>query len=402
MNARPTRRRFLQTGCAVGGVALAGCFEGDESSEPDGNADGNGDGNADPIFDGASPIYHEYTQDGRYAYATLGPAYGEGGAFVFDIETLELEATFPDVPANYATIAHPSAPKLYLTGGAADTEETAPAGEWWAFDTERHELLEHRESNGHETHGGAFTPDGEELWLINRDTGDALVIDPETDEAVAEVDYIGESPDVITMSPDGRYAYTTTRGAMPQSGPRAIRSEEPGLNVVDVHAREYVGTVQPDPETPQSDFHGIGMVPGGRDDEFEVWAVDQGTATLYVLEPTDGGASLEIGDAVDLGDAGAETPHAVAFDSQYRYAAIPSTSGAATRILRVDDRAVVDELETGANSHFASFTPDDGRILVDVIGAEKVVEIEADLESESFAIDRELSLSALDPFPGGE
>ncbi|SDK67660.1 YncE family protein [Natronorubrum texcoconense] len=401
MTARKTRRRFLQTSTVVGGVALAGCLGGDDDNgDDDENGDDDGNG-TEAAFASASPVCHDYTQDGQYAYVTLGPGYGDAGLLVFDVENFEIAEEFPDVPANCGTIAHPEENKMYLNGGVADTDETDPAGEWWVFDTENHEELHNEDSNGYDTHGVWFTPDGDELWMVNRDTDDGFIVDPETDEIIEEIDYVGTSPDILTISPDGQYAYVTTRGPDPQSGPHAIQGDEPGVSVIDVESREHLHTFQPDGDNDASDFHGIGLVPGDSDDDYELWAVDQGTATLYVLEPA-GDGDLEIAEEVDLGEGDEETPHMVDFDSEYRYAAIPSTSGGITQIVRVDDYEIVEELDTGAGSHFAGVNPGDETILVDVIGDEKFVEIDADFEDEEFEISQELVLSDLEQFPGGE
>ncbi|MFC4542170.1 YncE family protein [Halosolutus amylolyticus] len=397
MTGRLPRRRVLQ---ATGGaIALAGCLgdEGDERDEGDDvrNDDATAeDGDPGTMgFDSVGPISHDYVQDGRYAYVTLGPGYGDAGVLVVDVETFEIETAFPDVPANYGAIAHPEEPKLYLNGGVADTAETEPAGEWWVYDTERHERLASGDSAGADAHGVAFTPDAEELWMVNRDTDDAIVIDTGTDEIVAEIDAVASSPDTVTIAPDGAYAYVTTRGPNPQSATHAIAGDEPGVAVVDVAEREPLGTVQPDAGNDASDFHGIGLVPGDGGD-YEVWAIDQGTATLYVLEPAGEGDLAVVADR-SLGDSEEDTPHTVAFDSEFRYAVIPNTSGATTRIVSVDDRETVSELDTGPGSHFAGVTPDDETIHVDVIGGERIVAIDADFETGTFEIEREFDLSGL-------
>ncbi|WP_440764775.1 YncE family protein [Natronorubrum sp. DTA7] len=426
MTARKTRRRFLQTSTVVGGVALAGCLGGDDDNGDDENGDDGGDG-TEAAFASASPVCHDYTQDGQYAYVTLGPGYGDGGLLVFDFETFEIVEEFPDIPANCGTIAHPEEAKFYVNAGRADVDGADPAGEWWVFDTDEHRPINPetgeadedydleavtRDSNGYDTHGVWFTPDNEELWMVNRDTDDGFVVDPETDEVIDEIENAGTSPDILTASPDGEYMFATTRGPDQQSGPHAIAGDEPGVAVLDVESRELVQVIEPDPiddyadedieadDVAIPDFHGIGLVPGDSDDDYELWAVDQGTATLYVIEPD--GDDFTVTDEIDLGDGLEETPHMVDYDSEFRYGVIPSTSGAKTQIVRVDDYEIVAELDTGAGSHFAGVNPDDESILVDVIGDEKFVEIDADFEGEAFEISQELVLSELEQFPGGE
>lgn len=409
MTEQKTRRRFLQTSAAVSAVALAGCTGGNEDGDEE-NGDENGD--EEPAFASASPVCHDYAHSGE-AYVTLGPGYADAGFLVFDTEEFEIVEEFPDVPANCGTLAHPTEEKFYLNGGSADTDAADGAGDWWVFNTETHEQIgDTRSSRGYDAHGVMFTPDNEELWMVNRDTDDGIIIDPDTDEIIEEIDDVGESPDILAASPDGEFMFATTRGPEQQSGPHQIAGETPGVAVIGVESRDLVEVVQPDPldnysdeeledeDVPTPDFHGIGVVEGDSDEEYEVWALDQGTATLYILEPNNG--SLEVVDEKSLGDGTEETPHMVGFDSEFRYAAIPSTGGAKTQIVRVEDYELVEELDTGAGSHFAGFNPGDESILVDVIGDEKFVEIEADLENEAFELGQELVLSDLDQFPGGE
>ncbi|QSG02687.1 hypothetical protein [Natranaeroarchaeum sulfidigenes] len=413
MTTRETRRRFLQTSAVAGGIALAGCLGGDDDENGAENGDENGDENGEEngeeaaAFASASPVCHDYTHDGE-AYVTLGPSYADGGLIVFDPESFEITEEFPDIPANCGTLAHPTEEKFYVNAGSADTEEADGAGDWWVFDTESHEMIgDTRSTEGYDAHGVMFTPDNEELWMVNRDTDDGVIIDPETDEVIEEIDEVGESPDILAASPDGEFMFASTRGPEEYSGPHAIAGTEPGVAVIDVESRELVEVVEPDQDyteeeiedsdSPTPDFHAINVVPGESEDEYEVWAIDQGRANMYVLEPS--GDSIEVTEEVNLGEGTEEVPHMVEYDSEYRYAAIASTGGAKTQIVRVDDYEIVEELDTGAGSHFAGWNPGDETLLVDVIGDTKFVEIEADIEEEEFEIGQELVLSELDQFP---
>lgn len=119
---------------------------------------------------------------------------------------------------------------------------------------------------------------------------------------------------------------------------------------------------------------------------YEIWALDQGTDTVYVYD--DG---HELAAEIDLGQYGVRTPHMIAFNSTHEYAAIASTRSGDVTIIRTEDRYVVDIIETGPRTHMASFTPDDSAIIVDVIGSPDhhrdgtIVEITADLDAERFS-----------------
>jgi DNA-binding beta-propeller fold protein YncE len=211
-------------------------------------------------FPGSSPVCHDYTTDGRYAYITLGPAIGNSGVVIMDTESFQLVRVFPpsEVRANCGTALSPDGSKMYVNGGSLNE------GHWYVFDTATHNLIGgQRDSGGLDAHGLAFTPDGSELWMVNRATSNAIIIDPNTDEIIHEIEFVGRSPDIIGMSLDGEYAFITLRGPNPQTGPHAIAGETPGVVVIDVKSREIVTIIQPDGDNPDSDFHGIGVRPLG-------------------------------------------------------------------------------------------------------------------------------------------
>ncbi len=205
------------------------------------------------------PICHDYTSDGRYAYITLGPGLDHGGLVVLDTEHFEIVRAYPpdEVFVNCGTILSPDGTRMYVNGGSLD------AGHWYVFDTSTHELThaDPRNSFGLDAHGVALTPDGAELWMVNRATSNAIVIDTETDAVIEVIPFVGESPDILTISPDGRFAFVTLRGPEPLSGPHAIRGSSPGVSVIDVATRRLVEIVLPEPDLARSDFHGIGLRP---------------------------------------------------------------------------------------------------------------------------------------------
>jgi YVTN family beta-propeller protein len=196
-----------------------------------------------------------FTADGRHGYVTLGPDLAEGGVVVLDIETFRLIEVFApgEVQANCGTILSPDGQRMYLVGGDGET------GVWHAVDTATRRPIHHGESHGHDAHGSAFTPDGREYWLVNRITSNAVVIDPSTLEVIAEIPFVGKTPDIIAFSPEGRYAFITLRGPNPVTMPHVAVGETPGFAVIDVSTRELVELVEPARGDPRSDFHAIAV-----------------------------------------------------------------------------------------------------------------------------------------------
>lgn len=127
---------------------------------------------------------------------------------------------------------------------------------------------------------------------------------------------------------------------------------------------------------------------------YEIWALDQGTHMIHIFD-----SGLEEIDRIDIGEHGGQVPHMIEFSSDYRYAAVANVASGNVAIIRTEDREVVDMIATGPRTHMAGFSPDDSRILVDVIGNPdehrdgKLVEISANLGNETFAVERELVIA---------
>jgi DNA-binding beta-propeller fold protein YncE len=215
-----------------------------------------------------APVCHEYTADGRFAYLTLGP--GAGGLAVVDIQSDEprIVKAFSrdDVKANCGLARSQDGSKMYANWGDPGPAVDPPAqtGEWYVFDTSDHTLLKATaETRGVDAHGVRITPNGRELWQLNRGTSNGIVVDTATDEIVDEIAFTGDTPDILDFSPDGRRAYVALRGPNPRSGAvHVAEGTTPGFAVIDVASREVVDLVEPAKGTDdeeQSDFHGIGV-----------------------------------------------------------------------------------------------------------------------------------------------
>ncbi|ARS88574.1 YncE family protein [Natrarchaeobaculum aegyptiacum] len=241
-------------------------------------------------IESGSPICHQYDSQGRSLH-TLGPSYHDGALVIVDHDEFTVDRAYSgdELPTNCGTMPHPTEDKFYLTAGLpSDPDEGEEGvGDYYVYDTAADEVLVDGESTeGIDAHGFWFTPDGEELWVLNRETNDGVIVDPETDEVVAEIDAYGpdqsddpderDAPDIMWTSPDGEYMFVTLRGPDPQSGdPHAATGVTPGFSVLSVEDREIVDVVEPDPiddyseadiddeDTHIPDFHGIGVVPRG-------------------------------------------------------------------------------------------------------------------------------------------
>ena len=206
-------------------------------------------------FSDSGPICQDFTADSRHAYITLGPGLGDGGLVVLDTESFELIRAFgPDtLQVNCGTILTQDERHMIVNGGGPET------GVWYALDVETHEVVHQADSEGLDAHGVWAVPGGNEIWMVNRVTDNAIVIDSESLEIIDEMDFVGETPDIIGMSPDGERAFVSLRGPNPVTAAHVATGSTPGFAVIDVNGRELLEIVQPNPEDAESDFHGIGV-----------------------------------------------------------------------------------------------------------------------------------------------
>ncbi|HEX2134902.1 MAG TPA: hypothetical protein VHG30_03220 [Microvirga sp.] len=206
-------------------------------------------------FKDAAAICHHFTADGRHAYVTLGPGLPDGGLLVLDTQTFSLVAAYPpdELKVNCGTMLTRDGKHMLVNGGGADT------GVWYALDTATHKVVKQGETRGRDAHGVWATPDGREIWMVNRVSSNGIVIDPGTLEVVADLKDVGPTPDIIAMSPDSQFAFISLRGPNPVSAPHLAKGTTPGIAVVSIPERRLVRIVQPAQGNDRSDFHGIGV-----------------------------------------------------------------------------------------------------------------------------------------------
>ena len=132
---------------------------------------------------------------------------------------------------------------------------------------------------------------------------------------------------------------------------------------------------------------------GAAAQDYEIWALDQGTHVLHVYNP-----DLEEIASVDLSEAGVRTPHMIDFTSDGAYAFIASTGSHDITVIDAETREIVEIFDTGPRTHAATVLPDDSAVIAAVIGDAdeyrdgKLVEITIDGEG-GFAIGRELVIA---------
>ena len=219
---------------------------------------------ADPVladdnqFPSRRPVCAGFTPDGKYKMVTLF----NGGLALIDLEEWKVSrawgrdqiaehgcgfAESPDVTEMYVTAGGMHSSWLYVFDMTGDQPELAAT----------HNLSE----TGRDAHGVWVDRQRNELWVIHRVSDNATIHPLETirDEGhtYEVMDFVGDTPDLITMSPESDRAFVTLRGPNPAPTiPHDIVGVRTGISIIDVAERELINVIHLGDEE-MGDFHGI-------------------------------------------------------------------------------------------------------------------------------------------------
>lgn len=224
---------------------------------------------ADPnAFPDNAPICLMFTQDSSKAYVTLRG----GGLAVVKVpqnpdEPLTVLAAFPKstvAPNGCGTIRSPDGSRMYANSGTLKT------GQLYVFDTSSDTLIKSVDltEKGQDAHGVMLTGEGKYLWVLNRMTDNAIVVDTSTYEVVRVVEKVGDAPDLMDLSPNGKWLFATLRGPNPATGTHDIAGSKPAVGVIKLgwwsrKSGKFKYTIPIGDQSPESksDPHGIAVRP---------------------------------------------------------------------------------------------------------------------------------------------
>ena len=207
-------------------------------------------------YPASKPICHMFTYDDKACYVTLGG----GGLAVVDVASMSVIKSYPVsqiAKAGCGLVNGPAGSNIMFANSG-----TSSTGNFYMFDTRTHDLIATMDTgnDGLDAHGVAVTPNGRELWMVNRHSDNIRIFDMATQQFTATISDVGDAPDLIVFSPDGSRAFITLRGTA-QTGPHANSGVEPGVSVIDVATKKRIEIVSTG-AADETDPHGINILPG--------------------------------------------------------------------------------------------------------------------------------------------
>lgn len=209
-------------------------------------------------FPSRRPVCAGFSKDGRSMLVTLF----NGGLAVVDVEAWAVTRAWgrADVAQHGCGFAAaPDGNELYVTAGDLQSS-------WlYVVDVSGPEpslVATHNLSAvGRDAHGLFVDARRRELWVVHRVSSN-VTIHPlaalrQAGHQYAVIPFVGKTPDLIAVSPDGARAYVTLRGPKPApTMPHATVGETPGVAILDIPNRKLLTVVKlGDQQT--GDFHGI-------------------------------------------------------------------------------------------------------------------------------------------------
>lgn len=130
-------------------------------------------------------------------------------------------------------LVHPNGLRAYSINTVQTASQTYPTVTISVIDTVTNTIVGQPIYFGDQISGAVLTPNGQQLYVLRKNTGTAWVIDTASNNAVVAELAVGQSPSQIIASPDGKRVYVLSTGT---------DGSTPGLFVIDTASRAVVGT----------------------------------------------------------------------------------------------------------------------------------------------------------------
>ncbi len=218
----------------------------------------------DEAFPNRRPVCAMTTRDGSRLYASImGGGLAVIGIPADPAKPLGVVRAFPHyVVANNGcgTLPNLDGSRMYVNTG------TLHSSNLYVFDTKADSLIKALDttSYGRDSHGLLLTADGRYLWMFNRKSNNAVIFATANDEIAGTIRFVGESPDIPALDPQGERVYVTLRGSRPVTGGPEVAGRVTGIGVIQIQKGGAEGSLEeviPMGDDPNADLHGIAVRP---------------------------------------------------------------------------------------------------------------------------------------------
>ncbi len=153
--------------------------------------------------------------------------------------------------------------KVYVNSGSATSSDI------YVFDAASHNLRKHLNLSwsGADGHGMVVTGGGRFVWMANRADRNVVVINTTVDSLGGFIADVGAAPDLMDISPNGRFVFATLRGPNNLTGGPTAKGERSGLAVIQVtdggrngRLATFIPIGDQTPASP-NDTHGVAVRP---------------------------------------------------------------------------------------------------------------------------------------------
>ncbi len=190
---------------------------------------------------GGVPTVVAFSVDGKSAYV----ASQDGALILIDLRTEKTATQQQNLGGGIDIALTQDGRKIYLATGFSDNVKV--------LDAQVVHVLGSVPA-AKDAHSLGLTADGRFLWVVNRLSNTILVLETGSDRVARLIRDVGDRPDMLAFSVDGRAAFVSLHGVVPAGYPEFLSGTESGLSVIDVETGRVLTKVRL-----EGDPHGVAV-----------------------------------------------------------------------------------------------------------------------------------------------
>lgn len=190
---------------------------------------------------GGVPTVVAFSADGNSGYV----ASQDGALFVIDLKEGKAARLLQKLGGGIDIAITYDGKKIYLATGFSDIVKVV--------DVRARRVLQSVPA-AKDAHSLRLTVDGHFVWVVNRLSNTIMVLETGSNRVMRMIHEVGDRPDVLAFSFDGRTAFLSLHGAVPAGYPEFLSGSESGLSVIDVGTGRVLKKVRL-----EGDPHGVAV-----------------------------------------------------------------------------------------------------------------------------------------------